>query len=177
MLNRVIDSIVQYCPSLPNFGPDIGRLIVAYIVYVDLSAKIEQWSRDSAVAASNGHCRVFLIRAQTKQKLRKRIRMLYGSRSERYRLLAAFVYLAVKDDLGRLAYVVIDKDYEGSQAESAIKIFLLPLLRRGDPEAYAGMIHFANVRGSKADRMAKRVYDGEAQPDRIVDFSEVADLT
>ena len=149
---------------------------MAHVLYVDLSAKVEHWTKDSAVAVSNDHCRVYLVTGKAKQKARALIKSLYGIKSDRYRLLAVLVYLAVRDDLQHLTYIVIDQDYAGGQAEATIKNLLLTLLRRHRPDITAGHIRFAEVRGSKADRLAKQVYDGKVKPDRKVDFSELEAL-
>jgi hypothetical protein len=71
-------------------------------------------------------------------------------------------------------YIVIDKDYAGEKAEGTIKNLLLELIRRDKPDATAGMIQFANVRGSRADRSAKQVYDGKSRPDHTLKFREMA---
>jgi len=149
---------------------------MAHVLYVDLSAKAEHWTKASAVAAANDHCRVYIVSGKVKQRARRLIRELHGSKSEQYRLLAALVYLVVRDDLHRLTHIVIDKDYAGHQAEATIKNLLLTLLRRDKPDATAGLVRFAEVRGSRADRLAKLVYDGEAVPDRVVSFSELEGL-
>lgn len=149
---------------------------MAHVLYVDLSAKVEHWTKDSAVAVSNDHTRVYLVRGKAKQKARALIKALYGSKSDQYRVLAVLVYLAVRDDLPHLNYVVIDQDYAGGQAEATIKNLLLTLLRRHRPDITAGHIRFAEVRGSRADRLAKQVYDGKVEPDRKVDFSELEAL-
>ena len=149
---------------------------MAHVLYVDLSAKVEHWTKDSAVAVSNDHCRVFLVPGKAKQKARALIKSLHGGKSDQYRLLAALVYLVVREDLPQLAYLVIDKDYAGEQAEATIKNLLLALLRRDKPEVTAGHIRFAEVRGSRADTLAKQVYDGKAEPDRVVRYSELEAL-
>ena len=149
---------------------------MAHVLYVDLSAKAEQWTKASAVAAANGHSRILLISAKTKGRIRQTIRNLYGSKFEQYRLLAALIYLVVKPDLPNLNYIVIDKDYAGPAAESQIKNFLLTLLRMDKPDATAGMIHFQAVKGKTADKLAKRVFDGDIPPERIVTVDELETL-
>lgn len=149
---------------------------MAGVFYIDLSAKVDHWAKASAVATSNGHSRVYLVTGSTKQKARALIRARHGAKSEQYRLLAVLVYLAVIDDLPHLAYIVIDRDYAGDQAEATIKNLLLELLRRRRPDITAGHIRFEAVRGTKADLLAKRVYDGKAKPGRVVTFEEIAVL-
>lgn len=40
---------------------------MAHTIYVDLSAKVEHWTKASAVAASNDHCRVLIVTGKVKQ--------------------------------------------------------------------------------------------------------------
>ena len=149
---------------------------MACVLYVDLSAKVEHWTKDSAVAISNDHCRVLFVPGKTKQRARALIRSLHGGKSDQYRLLAALVYLVVRDDLHQLTSIVIDKDYAGERAEATIKNLLLALLRRDKPEVTAGHIRFEGLKGSRADRLAKQVYDGKAVPDHVVSFRELEAL-
>ena len=149
---------------------------MAHVLYVDLSAKAEQWTKASAIAAANGHSRVILVSSRTKQRGRLVIRKLYGSKQEQYRLLAALVYLVLKPDLPNVNYIVIDKDYAGQFVESQIKDFLLQFIRRDKPDAAAGMIHFQPVKGKIADILAKRVFDDDLPPNRVVSAKELEEL-
>lgn len=146
---------------------------MVHAVYVDLSAKAEQWARASAVAMSNDGCRVYLVSGKVKQQARRLIRERHGGKSDQYRLLAALVFLVIRDDLPNISQVVIDQDYAGQQAEATIKNLLLRLIRKVKPDATAGLVRFAEVRGSRADKLAKQVYDGERQPDRVIGWQEL----
>jgi hypothetical protein len=150
---------------------------VAITVYVDLSAKVEQWVRNSAIVMANDQQqRTYMVPHNVKQKARRLIKKLYGVKSSRYRLLAVLVYLVVRESLGTIDLIVIDKDYDGPQAEATIKNLLLALIRTNKPDATSGMIIFENIRGSKADRLAKQIYDGKATAERMVSYEEVARL-
>jgi hypothetical protein len=149
---------------------------MAHIVYVDLSAKVEQWTRASAVAMSNDGRRVYLVSGKVKQHARRLIKQRHGGKSAQYRLLAALVFLVVREDLPHISQIVIDQDYAGTQAEATIKNLLLHLLRKEMPNVTAGFVRFAEVRGSQADRLAKQVYDGEQTPDRVLCWQELEAL-
>jgi len=144
-----------------------------HIVYVDLSAKIEQWPNDSAVAVSNDASRAILAPSKVKQQARRWLSARYGGKSTQYRVLAVLIYLAVKDDLANIQQIVIDQDYSGHQVEATIKNLLLHLLRRDRPNVKAGFIRFENVKGSRADRLARQVYRGKAKPDKVIQWGEV----
>lgn len=147
---------------------------MAITVYVDLSAKVEQWTRNSAVAMANEEvCRVYLVSSKVKQLARQLIRKLYGPTIVPYRLMAVLVYLVIRDSLDTVDYIVIDKDYAGEKIEGTIKNLLLDFIRVDKPTATAGMIRFDNVKGSRADRLAKQTYDGKIKPDRTLKYEEV----
>lgn len=135
-----------------------------YVGYVDLSAKLEQWTKDSIIVLSNGEFTALRISSERKQQARRVLVERYGRRTVRYRLLAILIYLVVQDDLGQIDTLYIDRDYEGANAEAAIKNVLLHLFRRNGHEQQAAFVRFANVKGSTADTMARRIYLGKEAP-------------
>lgn len=146
---------------------------MAYVAYVDLSAKVEQWSWNSAIAISNGRSQVYLIQGRVKQEVRHLLIRLYGEKSIEYRMFALLVSLIVQDELASISQLVIDRDYTGNAAETTIKNLLLPLLRINRSSVTAGFIRFENVRGSKADKLARKVYTGEVKADKKISYIEV----
>ena len=146
---------------------------MAYVVYVDLSAKAEQLSMGSAVAVSNGKSWVYLIPSQAKQQVQQWLAEQHGTRNMQYRLLALFVYVAVRERLPEIRQIVIDRDYTGGQVESTIKSLLLRLIRRDKPDVTGGFVQFENVKGSRADRLAREVFQGKAEPQRVISLSEL----
>jgi hypothetical protein len=53
---------------------------------------------------------------------------------------------------------VIDEDYPGGGAQAKIKNELDPLLRRARPDFDGRRILFQQVKGTKADRLAREIY-------------------
>ena len=151
---------------------------MALTVYVDLSAKLEQWTLGSAVAMANdlGHQRVYFVPSKVKQKARTLIKELHGSKSLNYRLFATLVYLVIRESLAEIDFIVIDRDYGGATVEATIKNLLLAHIRRDKPDATSGMIRLAQVKGSIADKLAKQVYDRKAKADHVVTIEEVSIL-
>jgi hypothetical protein len=141
-----------------------------------LSAKAEQLLLDSAVAVADGITWVYLVPATAKSALQKWLVDRYGRKSAKYRLLAVLIYIAVRERLAEIEQIVIDQDYTGRQPEATIKNLLLPLLRRHRLEITAGFIQFRQVKGSRADRLAKQVFDGERKPERKVSWVEIENL-
>lgn len=146
------------------------------VVYVDLSANAEQLSQDSAIAVSDGVKWVCLARSRVKRYLAESLAERYGRRNLQYRLLAALVYLAIADRLGEIRQIVIDKDYSGEVAESAIKNYLMAFVRMQRPDIGANFLRIENVKGSEADRLARAVFQGRSPPDRIATIQEVRRL-
>ena len=150
-----------------------------YIVTVDLSAKVEQWSNNTAVAFSDGIQGLVLISSRVKRAARDWLRIRYPDRSKafyRYNLVAAFVYLLIQPHLQQIEHVVIDKDYPGGKNEGLIKVFLLNLLHHDDPSLRGDFISFQEVRGSGADVLARRVYQKDEEPDQKVTIADIQRL-
>ena len=150
-----------------------------YVVEVDLSAKVEQWSKNTAVAFSDGIQGSVLVSRMVKRAARDWLKTWYPNRSKafyRYNLLAAFVYLLIKPHLQQIEHVVIDKDYPGEKNEGLIKDFLLSLLHREDPSLRGGFISFWEVGGSAADTLARRVYLGDKEAARKITFKDIQQL-
>jgi hypothetical protein len=101
---------------------------------------------------------------------------MYSPKSVPYRLLAVLVYLVVRESLSTIELIVIDKDYEGPPAKATIKNLLLALIRQDKADATSGMIIFDNVKGSRADKLAKQIYDGQETAERVVSYEEVKRL-
>jgi len=146
---------------------------MAYVAYVDMSAKVEQWSRDSAVAISNGKSKAILVPSRVKQHLRQLLVDRYGGKSLEYRVMAILIYLLLKEELEDIIQVVIDRDYTGENIEATIRNLLLNLIRQDMPRLSGSYIRFENIEGSKADKLARRVYEGKAIPQSVVTIAEI----
>ena len=145
-------------------------------VEVDLSAKAEQWTKASAVAVANDGHWTYFIPGKVKQRLRSALTSRHGTQNLQYRMFALLIYVALRPHLHDISDVVIDRDYEGLQAEATIKNLLLPLVRREKPEVTGEFVRFANVKGGAADRLAKRVFDGKEKATHTVRYEEFEGL-
>lgn len=143
------------------------------IVYVDVSAKVEQWNRDSAVVASNDSLRILLVPGRVKQSLRAHLLRSNKRKTAHFRIFALLIFLSVKDDLDSTSQIVVDQDYSGHSAEGQIKNLLLALIRTIRPGTTGGFIRFANVKGHPADVFARQVFIRKRQPDRVVTYEEL----
>lgn len=147
-----------------------------HVVKIDLSAKIEQWTKKSAVVASNGITRSILATGRVKQDLRAYLTEKHDAKSIQYRAFALLIYVVVKDDLSDIRQIVIDQDYSGQDAEATIKNLLLGHLRQVKTDVKAGFIRFENVKGSTADTLAREIYQNKAEADRSVSWQELKDI-
>ncbi len=150
-----------------------SKYSASYTVYVDMSAKLEQWSKASAVAVSNGDTVVCFVSARVKQRLPKTLLNRYSAKTVKYRAFAILVYIAIKGELLHIKQVVLDQDYTGNEAEVTVRNVLLSLLRKQNPDIPASFVRFQRVHGSNADRLARDVYMGKRAPTRVICFSEL----
>jgi hypothetical protein len=146
------------------------------IVYVDLSAKVEQWNKDSAIALCNDVQRVCLVTSKVKRQLRQQLMQRHGKKSLTFRMLAVLIYFLLRGEMHHVHQVVIDRDYSGSQAEATIKALLLDLLYRDRPDLNSGFIRFENVAGNNADLFARETFQGKRKPDQVVTLKELLRL-
>ncbi|MSP12189.1 MAG: hypothetical protein EXR62_04435 [Chloroflexi bacterium] len=146
-----------------------------HTVRIDLSAKVEQWSKNTAVVFSDGITGSFLINSRTKREVREWLKVRYPNRKPAfylYLLFALLIYLLVRPHLEEIEYIIIDKDYPGEESEKEIKSWLLHFLHRENPALRGSFISFQEVRGSGADRLARSIFEkGEAE--RRIALSEI----
>lgn len=152
---------------------------MSYVVEVDLSAKVEQWSRDTTVAFSDGIRGSILIGKRVKKAARDWLKAYYPHRGKtfyRYNLLTTFIYLLIKPHLHQIDHIVIDKDYPGEENEKQIRDFLLNLLHRENPSLRGNFISFREIKGSAADLLARKTYLKDKVADRKITLKEIQNL-
>lgn len=139
--------------------------IEKYTVYVDISAKLETWEKDSVIAVANGHTRTLRISSAVKLQMAER---LHASQPVQFYLMALCTYIAVKPDLPKVRRIVLDRDYSGEIAQRLITRYLIELIRRDAPAFKAAHIRIDNVAGSTADRLARAVYQEKQPADGVI---------
>ncbi len=148
-------------------------------VFVDLSAKVEQWNKNTAVAFSNGIKGSILISKKVKKAARNWLKTEYPNHSTTfycYNLLTVWIYLLLKPNLERIGHIVIDKDYPGQESEKLIKDFLLNFLHRDKPTLRGSFISFQEVRGSCADILARDIYQNKKEANRKITLEDIRQL-
>ena len=143
-----------------------------HIVEVDQCRKIEQ-SGPTVLAFSNGISHAILIPARVKIAglgvLRSR-----GKSAEIAPLLlfAACLYLLLRDHLGELQKVIVDREYEGHEAD--IRSFMLEYIKREGQSFEPRNITFALVgKKSPADKKARDVRRGKDKVYRRIGLEEL----
>jgi hypothetical protein len=136
-----------------------------YGVCVDISAKLESWSKPSVVAVANGHTRALLVQPEVKRHAARLLKNTLPAEPVQFTLMAVLTYIAVLPDLDKLNRITLDRDYSGAVAERRILRRLLELIRRERPKFKGAALRMETVAGSRADRLAREVYRGLRQPD------------
>lgn len=146
-------------------------------VYIDLSAKIEEWRLDSVLAMTDGGETVLIITSKVKREAREWLKEEdRHSRREAiyiYRLLVSFVFLAVKPELHSIDRIVIDADHPGAGPSAAIKNELVPLLQQISTRFRGKQIHFQRIKGSRADQLARSVFKSQSRNGRQISLQEI----
>lgn len=150
---------------------------MARTVYIDISAKLEEWTADSVVAMTNGGEIVLIVPASIKRKARDWLKEIDRKRRKEsiyiYRLLAVLVYLVVGPELRNIDNIIIDNDYPGDDPAAKIKNELVPLLRRKRADFLGKRVQFQQVKGQQADRLARAVFQNRKRSWRMVTLEEI----
>ncbi|MFQ5856482.1 MAG: hypothetical protein ACE5LU_12655 [Anaerolineae bacterium] len=151
---------------------------MSYIVELDQSGKLEQTNWDTVLAFSDGAQSAILIPRGIKRDVFGFLRQRYPERAGRFHILQLFAvgaYLLLRPHLHRLEHVAIDREYFGH--EGYIKGILLNYLRREEPSLPSDFISFRLVgEGSPSDKLAKSVFRGEQEPERVIILEEIVEV-
>ena len=150
-----------------------------HTIEVDLSAKVEQWSRDTAVAFSDGISESILVKKKVKKAARDWLHERYPNRSSTFHthlFLATLIYIAIRPYLPEIRRIEIDDDYPGASSHDRIKNLLLNFLQTDKPSLRGNFIGFREVRGSSADILARRTYEGREEAKREINLNDIKKL-
>jgi len=139
-------------------------------VLVDQSGKVEETSRCTVLAFSNGRDYSIKITSRTKRQLQEMFRRRGQGRLYIDRTFSALLFLLLRDFLTRNDVVVIDLEYDGH--DRLIKDILSEMFGSNLPE-----IRFETLGdGSQAHALANKVFKGKKLPEKIFTLSEVSKL-
>ena len=150
---------------------------MAHLVYIDVSAKLENWTADSVIAMTDGKARVPVVSAAVKRSARAWLRERYPNRRGSYHaylLLSILIYIVSGPDLEHTEIIVVDADYPGAGSEAKIKNELVPLMKRRQRSFSGRYVRFQQLKGTKADHLARQVFKAkDRQSYRHVTFEEI----
>ena len=141
-----------------------------YPVCVDISAKIESWTKPSVIAVANGHMRTLIIYPEVKMAA---ARLIDSPEPVQFTLMAALAFLTVRPYLDRVSSITLDRDYSGEVAERRILGRLLAMIRREMPTFKKALLRIDNVEGTRADIVAREVYRRMRRPDGKISLSDI----
>lgn len=141
-------------------------------IEVDQSGKIEDYL-DTVVAFRNNEQYAVSLNKKMKNEILTEYRKKH--KDIHYRLFAILVYYRIRNYINKTELIVIDKEYEGREAD--IKKHLLRLIWKDYPNFDKKLIRFSNIgKKSNAHRVAYQTFIGKLAPNRILNKSEVERL-
>ena len=144
-------------------------------ILIDLSGRIEQTNMCTVVAYSNGHSKSIYISAKSKRKLQDLFKKVNKPRMFVIRTYVALLFLLVKDDVGSITSLSIDKEYEGH--EELVRGQLINLIRKDGRFFEKQKIQFCLVgKKSNCHKVAINTFRGDASPDITVTYEDIVRL-
>lgn len=139
-------------------------------ISIDQSPRIENWTQHSVIAFSNSKQQVIFIPSQLKREalalLKKRGK---SENTAKWMILAAGIFLLVRDDLPRITSIVIDREFDDRTMKSLCH-WLWQKIRTFKPTFALDRIAFSSIkRKNPAHYLAYGVFTGllKIQPKKI----------
>ena len=137
---------------------------------VDMSGRIEETNRPTALGLANGMSYSVLISAREKRRAIATVGQLYPHWRRRLihvRLFSTTLYLLLQSHMHQVDLVTIDPEYPGHERD--IKDWVLTLCRRQGLRVYADQMAFQRVgKKSPSHRLAYGVYKGQYKPNQVI---------
>ena len=126
-------------------------------IEIDQSGRIEYTSKLTVVAYSNGVNKSLLITAKDKRKIQAIYRRIGQPRLFAQKVFAVAIFDLIKNNLGRIDEIIIDREYTGY--DSLIKQLIFEVAKRNSKEIEKEMISFRSIgRKSNAHKIAWTAY-------------------
>lgn len=141
---------------------------------VDMSGRIEETNRPTAIALANGVTYCLRISATEKQILLETLKKQRPERGSKLRHVLVFstlVFFLIKDRGQKLQRVFIDLEYSGYEA--SIKEHILNLARRYELNLKCEIVFQRVGKKSPAHDLAISVHRGKRKADRVITAKEV----
>ena len=144
-------------------------------VDVDMSGRVEETNRPTALALATGMVFCIAISAADKRSIIEIIRRKkpHWSRKQIHvRFFATLLFLLLRDHIARLDVVMVDPEYPGYEQD--IREWVMRLCRQHKIRVYKEQIAFERVgKKSPAHQQAIQVFRGELKAHRTVRIGEV----
>ena len=142
---------------------------------VDMSGRIEETNRPTALGLANGLQYSILISAREKRLAIATLGHVYPHWKRRLihvRLFSTTLYMLLQNHIKQVELVTVDPEYPGHERD--IKDWVITLCRRQGLRVFADQITFRNVgKKSPAHHLAYGVYKGQYQPDQVITAKDV----
>src|SRR3990172_4276102 len=109
-------------------------------IEIDQSGRIEYTSKLTVVAYSNGVNKSLLITAKDKRKIQAIYRRIGQPRLFAQKVFAVAIFALIKNNLGRIDQIIIDREYTGY--DSFIKQLIFEVAKRNNKEIEKEIISF-----------------------------------
>ena len=141
-------------------------------IEIDQSGKVENTSKNTIIAFSNGIFGSILISAKDKREIQEIFRKIGKPRIFVYRVFAILIFLLIKNHLKKIDQIIIDEEYPGWG--HLIKDYLLQEIRKVRANFDAENITFQRIgKKSKAHLLGYNVFQKKKKVDIKVGLKEV----
>lgn len=142
------------------------------IIKVDQSGKVEDTSKPTVVAFSNGISGSIFLAAREKRKLQRFFRKLGKPRLFAYKVFATLTFILIRNHTRKLDRIIIDPEYPGY--EEVIRNWIWELLRKHRSRFSRNGIVFQSIgKRSRAHIIAHRVFNKLREPDIVVTAKDI----
>ncbi len=142
---------------------------------VDMSGRIEETNRPTAIALANDVNECILISERDKRAVIETLRRQKPERERKLihiRIFSTLLYLLLRDHFQRLSVVTIDLEYPGYERD--IKDWVMTLCRRNNVLVHHDQIEFHRVgKKSPSHLLAYQTYKGQKPPNRRITAQEI----
>ena len=141
-------------------------------IEIDQSGKIENTSKNTVIAFSNGKSGSIFISAKDKREIQKIFRRIGKPKIFIYRTFAILIFILIKNNLKEIDTITIDEEYPGKG--NLIKDYLIREIRKVNPHFYSGNILFKRIgKKSNAHSFGYLTYKGKISPSKKIKNREL----
>ena len=141
-------------------------------IEIDQSGKIENTSKNTIIAFSDGKFKSVFISAKDKREIQKFFRKIGRAKVFIYKVFAILIFVLIRSNLKEIEEIIIDEEYPGKS--SLIKNLLIQEIRKINPHFKKENIIFKRIgKKSRAHFLAYGVAIGKKKADIEVNAREI----